>query len=84
MKNYITQTTKSIHFLCIGHVIQNIEKKFSECLIPNILQHGIPADISGKKDLINEESLEDYDERLVSVIEKWHETEKHRTKNNRP
>ena len=46
-----------------------------------MLQHRILEDIFGDKGLINEESLEDYDERLVSLIEKWNEIEKYHTKN---
>ena len=38
----------------------------------------------GEKGLINEESLEDYDERLVSLIEKWNDTEEYHTKDDPP
>ena len=80
----MSQTKNSTHFLCVSHVRRNIEKKLSECLIPNMLQHRILEDIFREKGLINEESLEDYDDRLVSVIEKWNEIEKHHTKNDPP
>ena len=30
----MSQIKKSTHFLCVSHVIRNIEKKLSECLIP--------------------------------------------------
>ena len=49
-----------------------------------MLQHGILEDIFGEKRLINEESLENYDERLVSLIEKWNKIEKYHTKNDLP
>ena len=80
----MSQTKNSTHFLCVNHVRRNIEKKLSEWLIPSMLQHGILEDILGEKGLINEESLEDYDERLVSLIEKWNEIEKYHTKNDPP
>ena len=62
----------------------SIEKKLSECLIPNMWQHGTMEDIFGEKGLINEESIEDHNERLVSFIEKWNEIEKYHTKNDPP
>lgn len=37
-----------------------------------------------EKGLINEESLEDYDECLISLIEKWNEIEQNHTKNDPP
>ena len=80
----MSQTKNSTHFLCVSHVRRNIEKKLSECLIPNILQHGILEDIFGEKELINEESLEDCDERLVSLNGKWNEIEKYHKKNDLP
>ena len=80
----MSQTKNSTHFLCFSHVRWNIEKKLSECLIPNMLQHRILEDIFGETGLINEESLEDYDEHLVSLIEKWNEIEKYHTKNDPP
>ena len=80
----MSQTKNSTHFLCVSHVRRNIEKKLSECLIPNILQHRILEDIFGERGLINEESLEDYDERLVSFIEKWNEIEKYYRENDPP
>ena len=80
----VSQTKNSTHFLCVSHVRRNIEKKLSECLIPNMLQHRILEDIFGERGLINEESLEDYDERLVSLIENWNEIEKYHTKNDPP
>ena len=57
-------------FLCINHVRRIIDMKLSECLILDMLQHGILEDSFGVKTLINEESFEHYDERLVSLIEK--------------
>ena len=80
----MSQTKNSTHFLCVSHVRRNIEKKLSKCLIPNILQHGILEDIFGEKELINEESLEDCDERLVSLTGKWNEIEKYHKKNDLP
>ena len=37
----MSQTKNSTHFLCVSHVRRNTEKKLSECLIPNMLQHRI-------------------------------------------
>ena len=41
-----------------------------------MLQHAILEDILREKGVMNEESLEDYDERLISLIEKWNEIAK--------
>ena len=39
------KTKNSTHFLCLSHVRQNIEKKLSEFLIPNMLKYGILEDM---------------------------------------
>ena len=44
-----------------------------------MLQHGILEDIFGEKGLKNEESLENYDQHLVSIIEKRNEIEQYHT-----
>ena len=47
-------------------------------------QYVTTQNIFRERGLINEESLEDYDDRLVSLIEKWNEIEKYHTKNDPP
>ena len=80
----MSQTKSCTHFLCVSPVRQNIERKLTEFLIPNMLQHGILEDIFGEKGLINEESLENYNEHLVSIIEKRNKIEQYHTKNDPP
>ena len=47
-------------------------------------QYVTTQNIFRERGLINEGSLEDYDDRLVSLIEKWNEIEKYHTKNDPP
>ena len=65
-------------------MLDGILRKTCEFVIPNMLKHGMLEEISGEKGLINEESLEDYDECLVSLIKKWNEIEQYHTKNEPP
>ena len=77
------QTKNRNHFLCVSHVRRNIEKNLW-IRDTQYVKTWYVGKNSGEKGLINEESLEDYDECLVSLIKKWNEIEQYHTKNEPP